>query len=304
MCVRVFASFRATSFTFSLMDTLVNSSRGAGRPSGDSGARGAGSGPSAPPPAPPGDRSARAAGARRTRSERPSRIRAPGRAPAGSRPRRRAAPWRRRRDWTISRTRPNGQWRSLALRARPRATVWARHCSTKQYEWGRRRGFRRLTLAVFATTPEPRDSTARLGWRTRARDPVQDALRACSRRTGRFGFGRKTFHAPVIRVVEGLAYHHRAAPRGDAPDPVTQMSRPSAASMRLLSRAVDLVVIATPNASHHPIAKQCLLAGRPTSSSISRLRPTVAEAEELVRLGRQRGACYRPTRTPATWETS
>src|SRR6266571_6761559 len=30
----------------------------------------------------------------------------------------------------------------------------------------------------------------------------------------------------------------------------------------LLARTVDLVVIATPNTSHHPIAKQCLQAGR------------------------------------------
>lgn len=55
----------------------------------------------------------------------------------------------------------------------------------------------------------------------------------------------------------------------------------------LLTRPIDLVVIATPNPSHHPIAKQCLLAGRHVVVD-KPFATTVAEAEELVRLGRER----------------
>ena len=51
----------------------------------------------------------------------------------------------------------------------------------------------------------------------------------------------------------------------------------------LLTRPVELVVIATPNASHYPIAKQCLLAGRHVVVD-KPFTTTVAEAEELVRL--------------------
>src|SRR5439155_12161723 len=52
----------------------------------------------------------------------------------------------------------------------------------------------------------------------------------------------------------------------------------------LLSRAVDLVVIATPNTSDHPIAKQCLQAGRHVVID-KPFTTTVAEADELVPLG-------------------
>jgi scyllo-inositol 2-dehydrogenase (NADP+) len=87
-----------------------------------------------------------------------------------------------------------------------------------------------------------------------------------------FGFAGKVFHAPVIRAVEGL--HLAAIERRDVE--------------AVLARHVDLVVIATPNTSHHPIAKQCLLAGchvvvdKPFTT-------TLAEAEELVELAKQQG---------------
>ena len=101
-----------------------------------------------------------------------------------------------------------------------------------------------------------------------------------------FGFAGKTFHAPVIGVVRGLRLttivqrHGRGAPDPRYPD--TEFVR---SVDELLSRAVDLVVIATPNTSHHPIAKQCLLAGRHVVID-KPLTTTVAEAEELVRLGK------------------
>src|SRR5882672_115322 len=87
-----------------------------------------------------------------------------------------------------------------------------------------------------------------------------------------FGFAGKVFHAPVIRAVEGLRL--AAIERRDVG--------------AVLSQKVDLVVIATPNTSHHPLAKQCLLAGchvvvdKPFTT-------TLAEAEDLVELARQQG---------------
>src|SRR5213079_1250 len=100
-----------------------------------------------------------------------------------------------------------------------------------------------------------------------------------------FGFAGKVFHAPVIRAVTGLRLSAIVQRHGGgAPDPryadvdfVTSVDE-------LLTRSVDLVVIATPNPSHHPIAKQCLLAGRHVVID-KPFTITVAEAEELVHLG-------------------
>ncbi|PYO16817.1 MAG: oxidoreductase [Gemmatimonadetes bacterium] len=101
-----------------------------------------------------------------------------------------------------------------------------------------------------------------------------------------FGFASKVFHAPVIRVVEGLRLT-TIVQRSGAPDP----RYPDVAFVRsvdeLLDRAIDLVVIATPNTSHHPIAKQCLLAGRHVVID-KPFTTTAAEAEELVQLAKRK----------------
>src|SRR6267154_1778393 len=100
-----------------------------------------------------------------------------------------------------------------------------------------------------------------------------------------FGFAGKTFHAPVIRVVEGLRLTTIVQRHGGgAPDPRYPDTDFVRSVDDLLSRAVDLVVIATPNTTHHPIAKQCLEAGRHVVVD-KPFTTTVAEAEELVRLG-------------------
>ncbi|PYO37972.1 MAG: oxidoreductase, partial [Gemmatimonadetes bacterium] len=90
-----------------------------------------------------------------------------------------------------------------------------------------------------------------------------------------FGFAGQVFHAPVIRAVPGLRLAAIVQRRGGS-DFVQSVED-------LLTRDIDLVVIATPNASHHPIAKQCLLAGRHVVVD-KPFTTTVAEAEELVRL--------------------
>ena len=90
-----------------------------------------------------------------------------------------------------------------------------------------------------------------------------------------FGFAGKVFHAPVIRAVPGLRLA-AIVQRSGGSDFVHSVEE-------LLTRPVELVVIATPNASHYPIAKQCLLAGRHVVVD-KPFTTTVAEAEDLVRL--------------------
>jgi predicted dehydrogenase len=102
-----------------------------------------------------------------------------------------------------------------------------------------------------------------------------------------FGFAGKVFHAPVIRVVEGLRLTTIVQRRG-GPDPRYSDVEFVRSVVELLTRAIDLVVIATPNASHHAIAKQCLLAGRHVVVD-KPLCTTVAETEELVRLSTETG---------------
>ena len=99
-----------------------------------------------------------------------------------------------------------------------------------------------------------------------------------------FGFAGKTFHAPVIRAVQGLRLTTIVQRHGGgAPD----ASYADVAFVRsvdeLLAAAVDLVVIATPNTSHHPIAQQCLRAGRHVVID-KPFTTTVAEAEDLLQL--------------------
>src|SRR5213079_2762912 len=115
-----------------------------------------------------------------------------------------------------------------------------------------------------------------------------------------FGFAGKTFHAPVIRVVEGLCLTTIVRRHGGgAPDPryadvdfVTSVDE-------LLTRSVDLVVIATPNTSHHPIAKQCLLAGRHVV--VDKPLPQPSQRPETSLSSRARlDASYRSIRSAAT----
>lgn len=101
-----------------------------------------------------------------------------------------------------------------------------------------------------------------------------------------YGFAGRVFHAPVIRVVPGLRLAAIVQRRGE-PDPRYPDVEfvPSVAD--LLAREIDLVVVATPNTSHHALAKQCLLAGRHVVIE-KPFATTVAEGQELVQLARER----------------
>ena len=102
-----------------------------------------------------------------------------------------------------------------------------------------------------------------------------------------FGFGGQVFHAPIIRAVAGL-HLTTIVRRNGASDP----RYPDVTFVRsvdeLLARPIDLVVVVTSNTSHHPIARQCLLAGRHVVVD-KPFTTTVAEAEDLVQVAKQNG---------------
>lgn len=99
-----------------------------------------------------------------------------------------------------------------------------------------------------------------------------------------FGFAGKVFHAPVIRAVAGLRLT-TVVQRQGSPDPRYPDVEFVPSVDALLARPIDLVVVATPNTSHYPITKQCLLAGRHVVVD-KPFTTTVAEAQELVALGK------------------
>ena len=101
-----------------------------------------------------------------------------------------------------------------------------------------------------------------------------------------FGFAGQVFHAPVISCVEQLrlaAIVRRSGER-DPRYPDTEFVR---SVEDLLARPIDLVVIATPNTSHAPIAKQCLLAGKHVVID-KPFATTATEAEELIAIAEER----------------
>lgn len=99
-----------------------------------------------------------------------------------------------------------------------------------------------------------------------------------------FGFAGKVFHAPVIRAVDGLLLT-TIVQRHGPPDPRYSDVEFVRSVDEMLQRKIDLVVVATPNTSHHAIAKQCLLAGRHVVVD-KPFTTTLAEAQDLVQLAR------------------
>ncbi|MBN9555621.1 MAG: oxidoreductase [Alphaproteobacteria bacterium] len=102
-----------------------------------------------------------------------------------------------------------------------------------------------------------------------------------------YGFAGKTFHAPLIQAVDGLAL--RAIASGDVAKvrkdfPGMRVHADPAELM--LADGVDLVVIATPNASHASLARAALTAGRhvvidkPFALDMGEARALVALAEK------------------------
>ena len=104
-----------------------------------------------------------------------------------------------------------------------------------------------------------------------------------------FGFAGRVFHAPIISAVPGLRLRAILQRTGDDAAthyPETQVVR--SVHELLAIEEIKLIVIATPNTSHHPLAKQCLLAGRHVVID-KPFTTTYAEAAELINIARQYG---------------
>jgi predicted dehydrogenase len=103
-----------------------------------------------------------------------------------------------------------------------------------------------------------------------------------------YGYASQTFHAPLIEAVPGLEL--AAVASSDASK--VRASRPGlrvhADPLELIAAGdIELVVIPTPNDTHHPLARAALLAGRHVVVD-KPFTLTLAQGEELVRLARDR----------------
>jgi scyllo-inositol 2-dehydrogenase (NADP+) len=93
-----------------------------------------------------------------------------------------------------------------------------------------------------------------------------------------YGLAGSVFHAPLIRACERMELTAVLTSR-DAPNRVDSLDE-------LIERS-ELVVVASPNATHFPIAKQALQAGRHVVVD-KPFAVTVEEADELIRIARDR----------------
>ncbi|NEB04760.1 Gfo/Idh/MocA family oxidoreductase [Streptomyces sp. SID13726] len=108
-----------------------------------------------------------------------------------------------------------------------------------------------------------------------------------------YGLAGSVFHAPLIAATEGLALdtvvtsnpERQAQARAEHPD-----VRTVADADELFARAgdLDLVVIASPNKTHVPLASTALKAGLPVVVD-KPIAGTAAEARELAALAEERG---------------
>src|SRR5437588_7983136 len=83
--------------------------------------------------------------------------------------------------------------------------------------------------------------------------------------TGLIGFGAsgRTFHAPVIHAVPGMRLAAVLQRSGDDAAKLYSDARLVRSMEEMLALpGISLVVITTPNTSHYPLARQCLLAGK------------------------------------------
>lgn len=106
-----------------------------------------------------------------------------------------------------------------------------------------------------------------------------------------YGFAGKTFHAPLIQATAGLALsavasHDAAKVHRDLPHAEVFAE----AAQLIASAAIDLVVIASPNATHASLASEALRAGKhvvvdkPFTLDLSEARALIAQAERAERL--------------------
>lgn len=104
-----------------------------------------------------------------------------------------------------------------------------------------------------------------------------------------FGLAGRSFHAPVIRAVPGLrlaAILQRSGNEAAEQYPGVRIVR--TLDELLAVKEIRLVVIATPNDSHFPLAHQCLTAGRDVLVD-KPFTTTLEEAIALVEFAKEQG---------------
>lgn len=106
-----------------------------------------------------------------------------------------------------------------------------------------------------------------------------------------FGAGGQIFHAPVLTAIPGLKLTKIRASRPEQVS-VAQMKYPEATIVStseeiINDKEVDLVVISTPNTSHHSLALLALQAGKHVVVD-KPFTITTAEADELIALAADR----------------
>src|SRR6266852_4328966 len=104
-----------------------------------------------------------------------------------------------------------------------------------------------------------------------------------------FGLAGRAFHAPVIRAVPGLhlaAILQRSGNEAAEKYPDVRIVR--SLDELLAMKEIRLIVIATPNAAHYPLARQCLAAGRDVVVD-KPFATTLEEAISLVEFARSAG---------------
>jgi predicted dehydrogenase len=107
-----------------------------------------------------------------------------------------------------------------------------------------------------------------------------------------FGVGGNTFHAPVIATTDGFEIT-RIRARKENEIKLARERYPGAlitdqSDNIINDPAIDLVVIATPNSSHHPLATQAMKAGKDVVVD-KPFTITTAEADDLIATAQQTG---------------
>lgn len=105
-----------------------------------------------------------------------------------------------------------------------------------------------------------------------------------------FGVGGNTFHAPIISTTEGYNIRSIRA-RKDSEIAIAKERYPGAlirdnADDVINDADIELVVITTPNAYHHPLAKQALLAGKHVVLD-KPITITSADADDLIKIAKE-----------------
>src|ERR1700674_448889 len=104
-----------------------------------------------------------------------------------------------------------------------------------------------------------------------------------------FGLAGRSFHAPVIHAVPGLKLAAILQRSGDEAARLYPDARVVRSVEELLAMSdTRLIVVATPNDTHHPIARQCLAADRDVVVD-KPLASTLGEALDLVKFAQERG---------------